>query len=48
MMRIVQMFAKQNVMPLYRALLYAMNGGTTYKALTSTEEEVGVIGRESR
>jgi hypothetical protein len=47
-MRIVQTFAKQDVIPLYRALLYMMNSCTTYKALTSTEEEVGIVRKELR
>jgi hypothetical protein len=47
-MQIVQMFAQQDVMPLYRALLYTVNGCTTYKASTSTEEEVGIVKRELR
>jgi hypothetical protein len=48
MMRIVQMLAKQDVIPLYRALFCMMNGHATYKAPTSTKEEIGVIGGESR
>jgi hypothetical protein len=37
-----------NVMPLYRALLYTMNGRTMHKAPTRAEEEVGIVRRESR
>jgi hypothetical protein len=48
MVRIVQTLAKQDVMPLYRALFFMMNGHATYKALTRTKEEIGVIGGESK
>jgi hypothetical protein len=36
------------MMALHRALLSVMSGSTTYKAMTGTEEEVGIINQQMR
>jgi hypothetical protein len=48
MMGIIQMFTKQDMMPLHRALLDAMESSAAYKASTHTEEQIGVVQGESR
>jgi hypothetical protein len=47
-MRVIQSLTEQDVMFLHRTLLDAMESGTTDEAMTSTEEEVSVVRRETR
>jgi hypothetical protein len=48
MVGIIQMFTKQDVMPLYGALLDTMEGSMTHKTTTHTEEGISIVQRESR
>jgi hypothetical protein len=43
MMGIIQTFTKQDMMPLHRVLLYTMKSNAAYKAMTCTEEEIGIF-----
>jgi hypothetical protein len=43
MMRIIQSFAKQDVVSLHRTLLDTMNSIATWEAATRGEEQIGVV-----
>jgi hypothetical protein len=47
-MGIIQTFTEQDVVSLHGAVFYTMESSMTHKTMTSTEEEIGVIQRESR
>jgi hypothetical protein len=42
-MGIIQRLTKQDVRPLYGALLNMMEGSMTHKATTCTEEEISIV-----
>jgi hypothetical protein len=48
MMRIIQLFAEQDVVSLHRTLLDTMNSVATREATTRGEEQIGIVRGKTR